>query len=204
MQRAGADDPSMAEPDDFGELLAAAQAGAAWAVGELYARHQPAVLRYLSARVSRDAEDVASQVWLEAARGLDRFEGDETGFRCWLFVIARRRAANEYRRLGRSRTVAAQADVLEQRASDDPEAEAIDRLAGDDAARLIARLLTGLQAEVVLLRLVAGLSVEDTAALMNKKPATVRVLQHRAVRTLAKKLDRQVTESYPPGIRELR
>lgn len=204
MERDAADDPSMAEPDDFGDLLAAAQAGAAWAVGELYARHQPAVLRYLSARVSRDAEDVASQVWLEAARGLGRFEGDETGFRCWLFVIARRRAANEYRRLARSRTVATRPDLLEQPGRDDPEAEALDRLAGDDAARLIARLLPSLQAEVVLLRLVAGLSVEDTAALVNKWPGTVRVLQHRALRTLAKKLDRHVTESDPPGIRELR
>lgn len=200
----GADDLSMAEPDDFDELLAAAQAGASWAVGELYARHQPAVLRYLSARVSRDAEDVASQVWLDAARGLGRFEGDETGFRCWLFVIARRRAANEYRRIARVRTVAAGPDVDEQPARDDPEAEAVNRLAGDEAARLIVRLLPSLQAEVVLLRLIAGLSVEETAALVKKKPGTVRVLQHRALRTLAKKLDRQVTESDPPGIRELR
>ena len=100
--------------------------------------------------------------------------------------------------------MADQPDLLEQPASDDPEAEAIDRLAGDDAARLIVRLLPSHQAEVVLLRLVAGLSVEDTAAMVNKKPGTVRVLQHRAVRTLAKKLDRQVTESDHPGIRELR
>ena len=135
-----ADDLSVAEPDDFDELLAAAQSGAAWAVGELYARDQPAVLRYLSARVSRDAEDLASQVWLEAARDLGRFDGDETGFRCWLFVIARRRAANEYRRLARTPTVVAGPDVDEQPARDDPEAEAVNRLAGDEAARLIARL----------------------------------------------------------------
>lgn len=194
----------MAESDDFEQLLAAAQAGAAWAVAALYERHQPALLRYLNARVFRDAEDVASQVWLEAARGIGRFEGDETGFRCWLFVIARRRAANERRRLARTRTVAAGPDASEQPARDDPEAETINHLAGDDAARLIVRLLPRLQAEIVLLRVVAGLSVEDTAALVNKKPGTVRVLQHRALRTLAKKLDRHVTEDDPAGIRELR
>jgi RNA polymerase sigma-70 factor (ECF subfamily) len=198
--RDAVDGSGVAESDDFEEVLAAAQTGAAWAVAALYERHQHSVLRYLSARVPRDAEDLASQVWLEAARGIGRFEGGETGFRCWLFVIARRRAANERRRLARARTVADGAVLAELPARDDPEVEAISRLAGADAARL----LPSLQAEIVLLRLVAGLSVSDTAALVNKKPGTVRVLQHRALRTLAKRLDRRVTEDNPAGIRELR
>src|SRR3712207_7815589 len=48
------------------------------------------LLRYLRAQIGQEAEDVASDTWLDVARGLTRFEGDETGFRRWVFTIARR------------------------------------------------------------------------------------------------------------------
>jgi hypothetical protein len=46
-------------------------------------------------------------------------------------------------------------------------------------------------------------SVEDTAALVKSRPGTVRS-PAPLLRSLAKKLDRHVTESDSPGIRELR
>lgn len=194
----------MAEPcepyDARREEIAAARAGDEAAFTALYQRHQPAVLRYLGVRMPWAAEDLASQVWLEAARGLSGFDGDDTGFRCWLFVIARRRLANERRRLGRAGIVAAEQDLAAAPAPDDPAEDTLERLAGDQAARLLARLLPERQAEVVLMRVVAGLSVEDTARLVGQRPGTVRVLQHRALRTLAKKLDGRVTEDGLAGM----
>jgi RNA polymerase sigma-70 factor (ECF subfamily) len=41
------------------------------------------------------------------------------------------------------------------------------------------------QAEVVLLRVLGGLPVAEVAKIVEKKPGTVRVLQHRALRRLA-------------------
>jgi RNA polymerase sigma-70 factor (ECF subfamily) len=41
---------------------------------------------------------------------------------------------------------------------------------------------------VVLLRILGDLSVRDVAAVMGKRPGTVRVLQHRALRRLAQQL----------------
>src|SRR5438876_1041644 len=52
----------------------------------------------------RDAEDIASQAWLEVARGLPRFSGGEDDFRALVFTIARRRLAN-HRRATRRRPV---------------------------------------------------------------------------------------------------
>lgn len=194
----------MAEPaqrgEAFPEVLAEAKAGADWAVATLFTDHQPALLRYLAARVPWAADDVASQVWLEVARGLTRFEGDEPGFRGWLFVIARRRAANERRRVARARVDPGEQDLAVSPAGDDPAGEAIDRLAGDEAARLVVGLLPELQAEVVLLRVISGFTVEETASMLGRRPGNVRVLQHRALRTLAKKLDGCVTQDGVAGM----
>ena len=191
----------MPNSDDFSEVVAAARAGAAWAVTALYRREQPTLLRYLAARAPRAAEDLASQVWLEAVRGLGRFEGDAVDLRRWLFVIARRRAANERRRVARSRLVLTEPTALTDRpGSADTAREALDGLSGDDAARRIAELLPEAQAEVVLLRVVAGFDVAQVAELVGRRPGTVRVLQHRGLRALAAALQTPVTEADVAGI----
>ena len=40
--------------------------------------------------------------------------------------------------------------------------------------------------EFVLLRVIGGLSVEHVAELLGKRPGTIRVLQHRALKRLHK------------------
>ena len=62
-------------------------------------------------------------------------------------------------------------------------------MAGDEAVRRIVSLLPRDQAEIVLLRVVAGLPVDEVAAITGRRPGTVRVLQHRALRRLAERLD---------------
>src|SRR6266511_5794041 len=47
------------------------------------------------------------------------------------------------------------------------------------------------QAEVVLLRILGGLSVREVAVITGKRPGTVRVLQHRALRRLAREVRRE-------------
>src|SRR5512132_3442835 len=89
----------------FASVLAAAKTGAEWALSVLYREFQPALLRYLSAQAPADGEDLASEVWLDAAAGLTRFEGDEHGFRAWLFTIAHRRLVDLRRRDARRRAV---------------------------------------------------------------------------------------------------
>jgi RNA polymerase sigma-70 factor, ECF subfamily len=175
--------------ENFDGVLAAAQEGAEWAVAILYRSLQPQVLRFLRARVPQDAEDIASQAWLEIARSLPRFSGGEDDFRGLVFTIARRRLADHRRATGRRPVDLVGPEVLtgitDGAAPDD---EVLAGLAGDAAARRVAELLSPDQAEVVLLRVVAGLSVDEVAALLGKRPGTVRVLQHRALRHLAEKL----------------
>ena len=183
--------------DQFNGILTAAQDGGEWAVAILYRWLHPALLNYLRARVGDDAEDLASETWVAVARGLPRFSGDEAAFRSWVFTIAHRRLIDHHRGTARrppTRTLhpaegEGRDGPVDLPAGDDPAGEVLDALAGDEAVRRIVALLPRDQAEIVLLRIVAGLSVDDVAAITGRRPGTVRVLQHRALRRLAERLE---------------
>lgn len=171
---------------DFEAVLEAAQGGDDWAVALLYNHVQPALLRYLRWQETSVAEDLASEVWLAVAEGLRRFEGDEAAFKGWIFTIARRRLADHRRRLGRRNSRALPTDALSQLlADDDPADQVTSRLSAQDAIAALTSALPAEQAEVVMLRIVGGLPVEEVARVVGKRPGTVRVLQHRALRRLA-------------------
>ena len=168
-------------------MLAAARRGEEWAVTTLYEALQPALLGYLRASEPADAEDLASDVWLGIGRSITRFEGDEAAFKGWVFTIARRRVVDLRRRRGRRRTEPAPAqDFAAIAGPDDPESAAIDAVAADEARLLIAALLPPDQADALLLRVVGGLDAAQIAAVLGKRVGAVRVLQHRALRRLAK------------------
>jgi len=78
-------------------LPAADEAGMA----ELWRALNPLLLRYLRVFVRDGYEDVASEVWLLAAREVRGYRGDAAGFRVWLFRTARFRALDEVRLYGR-------------------------------------------------------------------------------------------------------
>jgi RNA polymerase sigma-70 factor (ECF subfamily) len=186
--------------DQFQGILTAAQDGGDWAVAILYRWLQPAVVSYLRARAGDDAEDLASETWLAVARALSTFSGDEAAFRSWVFTIAHRRLVDHHRasaRRIRTRSLTpAEGDGHEGRegpvelpGTDDPAAEVVAAVTGDAAVRRIVALLPPDQAEIVLLRVVAGLPVDEVAAITGRRPGTVRVLQHRALRRLADRLE---------------
>lgn len=178
----------MALGESFASVLAAAQAGAEWAIASLYREHQPALLRYLTARAGGEGEDLAASTWLDVARNLHTFDGTEEYFRRWLFTIGSRRLTDWLRHRSRRPADPTDPEVLGAAAVADVDAAdvVVDAMAGDEAARRIAALLPAAQAEVVLLRVVAGLSVEEVSALTGRRAGTVRVLTHRALRTLAR------------------
>jgi RNA polymerase sigma-70 factor (ECF subfamily) len=158
-------------------------------VSGLYRDLNPSLLAYLRAVEPRDADDLASEVWLGVGRNLLRFEGDEAAFRGWVFTIARRRVVDLRRRRNRRQTEPAAADELTSiAATDDTEATVLAGLGADEVRRQIVELLPPDQADVVLLRVVGGLDAGQIGEVLGKRPGAVRVLQHRALRRLANAL----------------
>lgn len=179
-------DPLPTNGRDFVDTLAAARRGDDGALAMLWRELQPSLLRYLRAIDPGAAEDIASDTWLEVTRRLDRFCGDERDFRGWLFTIARHRAIDVRRRAARHRT-APVAWIPERPGRDDPAADVLADLSTAESVRLVSELPPE-QAEAVLLRILAGLETELVARIMNKAPGNVRVLSHRGLRNLARRL----------------
>jgi RNA polymerase sigma-70 factor, ECF subfamily len=175
--------------ESFAGILAAAKTGAEWAITALYREHQGSLLRYLRAQAGAEGEDLASEVWLQAAAGLGRFDGDDAAFRHWLFTIAHRRLIDARRRQARRNAIVhslAESPAQGQE-SNDPEKSALRVSDSEEALARIATLPPD-QAEIVLLRVIGGLDVEEVASIVGKKPGTVRVLQHRALKRLEREL----------------
>ncbi|MBI3648955.1 MAG: RNA polymerase sigma factor [Actinobacteria bacterium] len=185
----------MIPQEPFEAILAAARTGAEWALVELYRDLHPRVLRYLRTMEPSEAEDLASEAWIDVAAGLGRFEGDERAFRSWGFTIARRRLVDLRRQRGRRNTVPLPREAIVERAgTGNVEEEAMTELGTEEALARIATLPPD-QAEVVLLRVLAGLDSGEVARILGKRPGAVRVLQHRALRRLAGEIPREsVTE----------
>ena len=173
----------------FAEVVAAARLGEEWAVALIYRDLHPRLGRYLRAHEPRHAEDLEAEVWLAFAERFDAFEGDEVGLNAWVFSIARRRIADHRRAAARRKTdVVAVGELDRPDEAPGPEATVLDGIGGDEAAAFVARTLPPDQAEVVLLRVLAGLDVSTVAEMLGKKPGTVRVLSHRAMRALERAL----------------
>jgi RNA polymerase sigma-70 factor, ECF subfamily len=173
----------------FPALLEAAGRGEHWGLTELFRAYQPPLLRYLRAQEPAMADDLAGEVWVAVARQLARFEGDETGFRSWLFTIGRCRLIEHRRRAARRRTDPVPHDRLdgavEHGSGGDPAWLVLDRLAAQEAVDVLVSDLAPDQAEAVLLRVVAGFDVPEVARIMDRTAGSVRVLCHRALRRLA-------------------
>ena len=175
--------------DDLSSSLADAQEGDPEAFRALYRDTQPRLLRYLRALVGDDAEDVASEAWLQVARDLRVFRGDYDGFRGWVVTIARHRALDHLRRDSRRPSVPVPVEELAGVAARDDTAEgALTAVATDAAVRLIATLPRD-QAEAVLLRAVVGLDSARAGRVLGKRPGAVRTAAYRGLRTLALRLE---------------
>lgn len=151
---------------------------------ELWRALHPPLLRYLTAGRNDSPEDLAAETWFQVLRDLPAFAGDARDFRAFLFRVARNRAIDQGRQR-RTRPTVLVAEPVERGSAPSAENAALERVSTADALDLVASLPDE-QAELVLLRVVAGLDVAVVADIVGKKPGTVRVGVHRALRALSR------------------
>ncbi|MFF8830469.1 RNA polymerase sigma factor [Streptomyces sp. NPDC015131] len=178
---------------DDAELTAAvlaAQDGDEDAFRAVYRAVHPRLLGYIRTLVGdADAEDVASESWLQISRDLDRFTGDADRFRGWAARIARNRALDHLRMRGRRPAIGGdETELTDKPAETDTAAEAMESLATGRTMDLIAQLPQD-QAEAVILRVVVGLDAKSAARTLGKRPGAVRTAAHRGLKKLAELLD---------------
>jgi RNA polymerase sigma-70 factor (ECF subfamily) len=151
----------------------------------------PKLRGYLRAIGQDEVDDLLDDVLFTVYRRLDRFEGGEAGFRSWVFTIAHIVAVDHYRRRRRR---------PEPVDTSDPRymavlgvLQGVDAIVTDQVLehRLqeVLDRLPDKQREVLLLRTVADLSVEQTATVIGRNPGAVRVLYHRALASVRRRIE---------------
>ena len=173
----------MESPNETDDALVRAQAGDESGFRALWLSLQPQLRRYLQGLGCDDAEDVASETWLQAIRDLNRFSGSGQDFRAWLFTIGRHRALDAARSAARYRDKV-QRLVPEQADWDPVEDEVLYRLSHQRAAALLAGLSQD-QSAAIGLRVIAGLDTGSTACMLGKSAGAIRVSLHRGLTKLS-------------------
>ncbi|WP_329380134.1 RNA polymerase sigma factor [Streptomyces sp. NBC_01716] len=188
MDRGGNQRRTQVSDVELGIAVSLAQQGDEEAFARAYRLVHPGLLGYLRGLVGDDAEDVASDAWLEIARDLRRFRGDGAGFRGWTATIARNRALDHLRKQKRRpRMSLIEQDVLELPGRADTVETVFESMSTQWALGQLAELPPD-QAEAVLLRVVVGLDGPSTARVLGKRPGAVRTAAYRGLKRLAEQL----------------
>jgi RNA polymerase sigma-70 factor (ECF subfamily) len=154
------------QPKRDDEVVAAAKRGDpdAWRV--LYTAVAARLMGWLRTQSmldpALDADDIANESWLVAARRMSSFQGSTDDFAGWLFVIARNQIVNTNRRSIRRSTMPTDNDP--RLLSDAPFTvdTQSDSDGGDDVRRLLS-LLKPRERDVVACIDIMGLDIETTA-----------------------------------------
>jgi RNA polymerase sigma-70 factor, ECF subfamily len=169
--------------------LERARSGDEAAFVRIFRAVQPGLLRYVTALVGAEAEDVASEAWSLACKDLSKFHGDIDGFRGWIATIARHRAIDYLRARGRRpMDLVPVEELIDRAAGDSTEGAALDAVS-TAAALAVIKSLPPDQAEAVLLRTVMGLDAKAAGRVLGKRAGAVRAAAFRGLNNLAKELE---------------
>lgn len=164
------------------KLVALARRGDPDAFGDLYELYLDELYRYVFYRLNHkeDAEDLTESVFLKAWAGLPGYRGD-VPFRSWIYRIARNAVVDHYR--GRKAETPLEEQVLPVNDGDHPHEIALGRETAATLAESISKL-SDLHQDVLILRFINGLSTEEAARALERDAGAIRVLQHRALKSL--------------------
>lgn len=173
------------------DLLARMATGDRSALATLYGLEHRPVLAYLHAMTGDAglAEEVVQDTFLAAWRGASAFAGRAT-VRSWLFAIARRRAADSLRKVGRPTLRLLPLDDARDAPSAEPDPADL-AIAAATRAEIAAAIdrLGPLHQEILLLTFGHGLSYPELAETLGIPLGTVKSRLNHAKRALRPLLD---------------
>ncbi len=160
------------------------------ALGELYDRYAPRIYAYIYRRVGDAclAEDLTGDVFVRMIQAVQAERLWHTSFQAWLYRIAHNLVVDYYRR----RPPVTELELDEQlvTAEDDPASAVAERLSQRSLRAAVSRL-TSDQQQVLVLRFGEGMKAREAAEVMNKSTGAIEALQHRALATLRRVLERE-------------
>jgi RNA polymerase sigma-70 factor (ECF subfamily) len=179
-----ANDPADSVEDD--ESLAQRAASNPDAFAALYRRHLDRVYRYLLARLADHflAQDVTAQTFLAALEGIGSYRHDGS-VSAWLLGIARKKAVDALRRQRGTLPLESATGLASPQPS--PERVVAARVELQQVVKAL-RAITPERGEALALRVFGGLSVAETARVLGKSEAAIKMLVLRATQDLRTRL----------------
>ncbi|HWO73463.1 MAG TPA: sigma-70 family RNA polymerase sigma factor [Dehalococcoidia bacterium] len=171
--------------DDEAELVRRARAHDPEVWSMWHDQYYGLVHRYAAARLrsAEDADDVASQVFLEALKSIGRFTYTGKPVLAWLYGIASHVVSRHLRQRSRDAGEPGEA-VAASEGFEDASVTSIE-------VQQALEHLSDEHREVLVLRFVLGLPTKEVAQLLGKTEAATYSLQVRASAALRKRLSRQ-------------
>jgi RNA polymerase sigma-70 factor (ECF subfamily) len=168
------------------------------AFGVLYDLYVDRVYRFVRARLrdSAAAEDVTAEVFFKALRGISGYRPESGTFSGWLFRIARNAVIDHVR--ARRPTVSLEHAYGTFDAAASVEDQVAHRVEMTRVRREIDELPPA-QRTAIILRLERDLPIAEIAVALSRSEGAVRVLLHRALRTLRTKLGSSIASPTAGG-----
>jgi RNA polymerase sigma-70 factor (ECF subfamily) len=159
-----------------------AQAGDKAVWDEWFDAFYPKLYRYAFIRLGRkaEAEDIVSQVFLEAVRQIGRYQYTGRPVLAWLYRIEHNLVYDRLRQVDR-------APESEEVATSESFAGPDDLVSNIDLLNALNEL-SDEQRDVIILRFYLAMSAQEVSALIGKSPAAVFSLQARAIVHLRERL----------------
>src|SRR5437879_3929772 len=170
-------------------LVERAQAGDREALEELYLIHFDRIYSYLHVSVGNrhDAEDLTTQTFLKMLEAIGKFRWQAAPFSAWLFRIAHNLAMDHFRANKRWQV---EEEVPEADESTSAEAGAFEAIGRRSMLDLIEDLSPE-QQQVLTLKFVFNFANAEAATILGKTEGAIKSLQHRALVSLQKQLQRR-------------
>jgi RNA polymerase sigma-70 factor (ECF subfamily) len=180
------------------QLLELAREYNSQALAEIYDRYAEAIYRYLYRYLgdAEQAEDLTSEVFVKLLQVLNTRRAPNEHLQGWLYSVARNLAMDWFRKLAKGAPLPLDEHTHLIEHSDlvmdgDAPSSVFERRQTRQRLRAAICQLTADQRQVIWLRFGEGLKIAEVSEVTGKSEGAVKVLQHRAVKRLAKLLERE-------------
>jgi len=173
-------------------LITKAKNGESEAFGLVYDHYMPKIYRFVLVKVSRreEAEDITHQVFLKAWTAIGTYYSEgELPFSSWLYRIAKNTVIDHYRRERPT------LNIDDHEGSDElitrPDLD--NKIDLEEKTKKLLETIKSLketEREVIMLRFVEDMPTKEVAEAIGKSEGAVKVIQHRALENLRRKLQK--------------
>lgn len=182
----------MGNPDD--DLIENAQQGDVEALTIIYNTYHPSIYRYVYSRLADKqlAEDIAAEVFVRMVEKIPTYKQRGKPILAWLYTIARNLVVDFYN--ARSREETSWRDSSTEKFASPQPARLVEERQGMERLSQAMSQLNEDQRLFILLKFGEEFDTDEIARIMGRNERAVRSLQHRALASLGRFLNKEVPD----------